>query len=95
MEPSGSNLVQAGQYNFRLLFEECCKQEVEKEAGGGRGEGVETLAHQKIMLQRNKEPENTRSTNYLSLTGLSVFQVTSCDRQSFKGFIFSLGECTT
>ena len=41
MEPSGSNLVQAGQYNFRLLFEECCKQEVEKEAGGegGRGEG--------------------------------------------------------
>ena len=35
MEPSGSNLVQAGQYNFRLLFEECCKQEVEKEAGGG------------------------------------------------------------
>ena len=63
--------------------------------GGGRGEGVETLAHQNIMLQRNTEPENARSTNYLSLTGLSVFQVTSCDRQSFKGFIFSLGECTT
>ena len=39
MEPSGPNLDQAGQYNFRLLFEECCKQEVEKEAGGGGGEG--------------------------------------------------------
>ena len=31
----------------------------------------------------------------LSLTGLLVFQVTSCDRQSFKGFMFSLGESTT
>ena len=31
----------------------------------------------------------------LWLTGLFVFQVTSCDRQSFKGFIFSLGEYTT
>ena len=66
MEPSGPNLDQAGQYNFRLLFEECCKQEVEKEAGGGRGrgEGVETLAHQNIMLQRTTEPENARSTSY-------------------------------
>ena len=62
MEPSGPNLDQAGQYNFRLLFEECCKQEVEKEAGGGGGV-VETLAHQNIMLQRNTEPENARSTN--------------------------------
>ena len=32
--------------------------------GGGRGEGVETLAHQNIMLQRNTEPENARSTSY-------------------------------
>ena len=31
----------------------------------------------------------------LSLTSLLVFQVTSCDRQSFKGFMFSLGESTT
>ena len=35
-----------------------------KRGGGrGRGEGVETLAHQNIMLQRNTEPENARSTS--------------------------------
>ena len=45
MEPSESNLVQAGQYNFRLLFEECCKQEVEKEAGGGEGGGGKVWRH--------------------------------------------------
>ena len=42
MEPSGSNLGQAGQCHFRLLFEECCKEEVEKGrgvGGGGRGGG--------------------------------------------------------
>ena len=46
-----------GQYHFQLLFEECCKQKDEK------GGGVETLAHQNIMLQKNTEPENARSTN--------------------------------
>ena len=58
MEPSGSNLVQAGQCHFRLLFEECCKQEVEKGRGGRGGVG----RHYHIMLQRNTEPEKVRST---------------------------------
>ena len=92
MDQTLSRLVNttSGSYSRSVV-----NRKLRRKRGGGRGEGVETLAHQKIMLQRNKEPENTRSTNYLSLTGLSVFQVTSCDRQSFKGFIFSLGECTT
>ena len=82
MEPSGSNLGQAGQCHFRLLFEECCKQEVEK-GRGGRG-GV-VGRHYYIMLQRNTEPEKVRSTRidqlfYFSLSGLFVLQVTSCDR---------------
>ena len=92
MDQTLSRLVNttSGSYSRSVV-----NRKLRRKRGGGRGEGVETLAHQKIMLQRNKEPENTRSTNYLSLTGLSVFQVTSCDRQSFKGFIFSLGESTT
>ena len=83
MEPSGSNLGQAGQCHFRLLFEECCKQEVEKGRGDGGGGGVGR--HYYIMLQRNTEPEKVRSTRidqlfYFSLNGLFVLQVTSCDR---------------
>ena len=56
MEPSGSNIVHAGSSFYS-------RSVVNRKLSRGGGEGVETLAHQNIMLQRNTEPENARSIN--------------------------------
>ena len=72
-------------------------RKLRRKRGGGEGEGgrcgdtsIRTLCYKEI-----RSPKMQDRLVILSLTGLFVFQVTSCDRQSFKGFIFSLGEYTT